>query len=357
MTQRADELTKPVLTDEQLHRYEQAVVKGCQWLLDRLQADGTFRARNHNLRCYLKSPLALLMAGEPRAAYALLDTMKKKYLHPDGDFRTSSEVKYAADRFNQNGERNYYLYGNGWATISAHVNGRFDISYPALAYLLPQQDPTTGGFFSSHHGGGIPPQRQDVASTASCGYALLFCGRAPEAARTGDFFLRLAELQSEPERFYLSLSPAGGVVDRFLEGEGSFRVVDQRQTKQPYWMLAYAAALLTKIHLSSKEQKYLDGAVRYFDFLTGCQPDFASFFGCWKVGWAGALLGIVLKDERRVRCAVSVLDYIVSAQEPEGYWDWGRGMGMGAENDDWLFDLSSEMIIWLSEIPRILARG
>lgn len=183
---------------------------------------------------------------------------------------------------------------------------------------------------------------------------MLFCGRLSEAARAGDFLLQLAGLQSEGHRFYLSLTREGGLVEAFPAEEAFFYVVDQRQTRQAYWVLGYGAALLAKIFLACKEQKYLDGAVRYFDFLSACQPDFTSIFGCWKVAWAAALLGSILGSEQHGRYAAGVLDYIVAAQQENGYWAWGRELGMGPENDDWLVDLSSEMIVWLSEIPRIL---
>lgn len=354
MNRRVEALKKPILTDDQLRKYEKAVAKGCQWLLGRLQPDGLFEARNQNLRCYLRSPLALLMGGAPRAAYILLDTLEKRYLCDDGDFRTSSEAKYGADLFNLKGEKNYYLYGNGWATISAHTNGRFDISYPALAYLLRYQDPWTGGFFSRRGATTKPDERQDLASTASCCQALLFCGKMLEAAKAADFLLRLYELQSENGRFYLSLIRDGGLVTRFSQEDAFFYVVDQQQTRQAYWMLGYASAVLAKIYLASKQKKYLDGALRYFDFLTACQPDFTSFFGFWKVAWAAALMSSVVNDERYIRCATGLLDRIASAQQQEGYWAWSVELGIGVENDDWLCDLSSEMIVWLCELPRIL---
>ncbi len=355
MNDRTEETVTPKVSDAQRRRYEEAAAKGCQWLLGRLRADGSFDARNENLRCYLKSPLALLMAGAPAAAYRLLDTIKKRYLGPDGDLRTSSAVKYAADRFNQNGEKNYYLYGNGWAAISAHLNARHDISYPALEYLLRCQDARTGGFYSLRGGASGADQRQDAASTASCGYALLCCGQKSGALKAGEFFLRLLELQRESGRFYLSLRPEMGVVDRFEPGGAFFHVVDQGQEKQAYWILGYAGAVLAKLHLATQEEKYLQGAVRYFDFLAGCRPDFTSFFGCWKVAWAAALISSTLKDERYPRYAATILDHIVSAQDKEGYWFWGGPLGMGPDNDDWLFDLSSEMVLWLTEIPRILS--
>ena len=345
---------KAILTDDQLKKYESAAAKGRQWLLGRLQPDGLFNARNLNLRCYLRSPLALLMTGAPRAAYKLLDTLGKKYLCDDGDFRTSAETKYGADRFNVRGEKNHYLYGNGWATISAHANGRFDMSYRAMAYLLRYQDPWTGGFFTQRGALGKPEERQDLASTASACYALLFCGKIWEAAKAADFLLRLYELQSESDHIYLSRTREGGLVKHFSQEDAFFYVVDRRQTKQAYWMLGYASALLAKVYLASGERKYLEGAVKYFDFLASCQPDVVSFFGFWKQAWAAAVLSSILKEEKYTCCASSLLDRIASGQQEEGYWAWSRELGVGPEYEDWLVDLSSEMIVWLCELPRIL---
>lgn len=146
MEGRVEEPQQPIVTGAQLRSYESAAAKGRQWLLGRIQPDGSFDARSQNLRCYLRSPLALLMTGEPRAAYLLLNTLEKQYLCDDGDFRTSPEAKYGTAPFNMKGEKNFYLYGNGWCTIGAHLNGRFDISCRALAHLLRFQDPWTGGY-------------------------------------------------------------------------------------------------------------------------------------------------------------------------------------------------------------------
>ncbi len=342
------------MTDNQLTRYQEAVAKGRRWLLSRLQPGGLFDVQSLNLRCYLRSPLALLMAGAPGAAYPLLDTIRNRYLCPDGDFRTSPEVKYASDRFNLNGERNFYLYGNGWATLSAHLNGRFDISFRGADYMLRYQDPWTGWFLSCRDSSTHPDARQDVASTASCCYALLFCGRISQAARAADFLLRLIELQPEEGCFYLSVTRRDGVINQFSQEDRFFYVVDGRQPKQAYWMLGYASAILAKVYLASRENRYLEGAVRYFDFLTACQPDVTSFFGFWKMAWAAALLGSILQEDKYTHCATDLLDRIASAQKEEGYWAWSRELGIGPEQDDWLVDLSSEMMLWLCELLRIL---
>jgi rhamnogalacturonyl hydrolase YesR len=119
-------------------------------------------------------------------------------------------------------------------------------------------------------------------------------------------------------------------------------------------MLGYASAVLAKIYLASGERKYLEGAVRYFDFLMSCQTDVTSFFGFWKVAWAAAVIASILKTEEYLCRATELLDRIVSAQHAEGYWAWSLDLGMSLENDDWLVDLSSEMIVWLCELPRIL---
>jgi hypothetical protein len=348
------QVQKHAVSDDQLRKYEEAAVKGRQWLLTRLQPGGTFNARNKNLRCYLRSPLALLMTGAPRSAYPLLDTLGASYLSEAGDFRTSAEAKYGSDRFNMKGEKNCYLYGNGWAAISAHLNGRFDISYRAIPYLLRYQDPSTGGFLSYHDAVLSPEERQDVASTCSCCYALLFCGRVAEATKAADFLLRLSELQSESDRFYLSLTRDGGLIRSFSPEDAFYYVVDRGQTKQAYWMLGYASAVLAKVYLATGQKKHLEGAVWYFDFLMSCQPDVTSFFGFWKMAWAASVLTSIFKTERYSGRATEMLDRMVSSQQEQGYWAWSLDLGMTLENDDWLVDLSSEMIVWLCELPRML---
>lgn len=335
-------------------RIGEAGKRALSWLNKQRRSDGSFSARKENLRCYQKASLAYLMGGDPYSAYNLLTILKDRYQTPEGDFRTG-ERKYTSDPFNLRGERNYYLYGNGWATISAHVNSRFDISYPAIEYILKCQDVQTGGFYSRRINDEVEGmRREDVASTSSCGYALLCTGKLPEARKAGDFFIRLWKLQPHEEGFYLSYKQDEGLHTGFPDEEASLNIVDRKKSKQSYWHLAYASAFLGKLFLACGDERYLAAASNYFDFISSCSKDWGSFFGYWKVGWAASLLYSIKGEERYRRVAETVVDRIASSQSSEGSWPLGKEIGLSDENDDLTLDITAELVIWLTEIPRLL---
>ncbi len=336
------------------HRIAEARKRALSWLDTQRRSDGSFSVGKDNLRCYLKAPLAYLMGGDPYSAHDLLTILKDRYLTPEGDFRTG-ERKYTSDAFNLRAERNYYLYGNGWATVSAHVNNRFEISYPALEYVLKCQDVQTGGFYSRRIDDDVEGmRREDVASTSSCGYALLCTGRLTEARKAGDFFIRLRELQPHGEAFYLSYTQGEGLHTAFPDDEAGFNMVDRKKSKQSYWHLAYASAFLGKLFLACADKRYLAAASDYFDFISSCSEDRTSFFGYWKVGWAASLLYSMTGEERYRGAAETVVDGIARSQSPEGSWPLGKEIGLSDENDDLTIDVTSELVVWLTEIPRLL---
>ena len=102
--------------------------KGLNWLLGRLNDDGSFQAKRPLLSCYSKAPLALLKSGRNEEAMRLLDWIKKTYLRNDGDFRTCDEYKIESSK--ESFEWRLYLYHNAWFCLSSLLNGRFDISKP-----------------------------------------------------------------------------------------------------------------------------------------------------------------------------------------------------------------------------------
>ena len=88
--------------------------------------------------------------------------------------------------------------------------GAYGPAARGVAFLRRFQS-AEGGFRSRFDmaSGEVVPDYLDSSSTSSGGLALLACGQTEDAARAGEFLLRLLDAQPQPERFYFSSWQAG----------------------------------------------------------------------------------------------------------------------------------------------------
>lgn len=329
----------------------EALKKGVRWLSLIQGEDGTFKANAHNLRCYQKAALAFALCGYPSRAAKTIDVIKKRYLMPSGDLRTSEDYKYSDRPANLKAERARYLYTNGWICAAAHVTWTFDVSYPVAEYMLQCQDKGSGGFFSNRLE--LSDGEQDIASTASACFGLLFTGHTEQARKGGDFLLRMKDSQDEEQRFFLSFKE--GVFREFSAAESSGYVVEIGKEHQSYWMLGFAGALLCLLYDVTSDSKYLEGARGYFDILQRAGDHAFESFGSWKGGWLASILYAITKDTTYAARAVTVLRYLVRSQSEDGSWPFALNIGLTEQDDDWTIDFTSEMLIWLSQYPGYLS--
>ena len=112
-------------------RYQESVDRAASWILSNQQEDGGF-GEVESLTHYMALPASLLYLGHPDAATRLMPYLKGKYQKPNGDFDfppPDAKPGHLAEA----------KYGPAWMVFSAHVTLAFDMSLPAMPYLLQYQ--------------------------------------------------------------------------------------------------------------------------------------------------------------------------------------------------------------------------
>ena len=177
-----------------------AAQRGLAWLLDQQTTAGNWRQLEAEvLDAYYKGGWALAVSGQLAAAHRLLTHVQRDFLTAEGDFEPHAALLHTDVA---------RLYSSAYVVLAAQKLDRYEITAPAVRYLLSQQDPDHGGFYS----GKTPAdgkRRSDSMSTAMSGVALLAAGQTERAALAGDCLLRMVEMQPAAERFFTTLDEAG----------------------------------------------------------------------------------------------------------------------------------------------------
>lgn len=135
---------------------------GCKWLIEQQESDGRWRALpDEKVDAYYKTSWAFLLTGHPDAAHRNLNFAFSSLFQENGDFLPRGH-EYHTDV--------HYLYANAYFIIGAMATGRYEVGYPALSFLLSQQDEQHGGFYSIC----TPKGRRSRSDTMSVSAAGLF---------------------------------------------------------------------------------------------------------------------------------------------------------------------------------------
>lgn len=319
---------------EPISRYQTAADKGAEWLLTQQRPDGSIEPVGLSINSYYKVPLALYSAGHPEEAHRILDYAKSGDFTPAGDFRSSLRGKFHLD---------FYTYANCWLIMAAQRLGRFDIARPAFNFVLSFQDPAGGGFCSASP---YPEgrSRQDILSTSFSGLAALSMGRPDVAEKAGGFLKRLAEAQPDPEHALYCATAGDASREALLREEKN--TVFKGKPEQRFYFPGIAAAFLSELFRTTGHQPYRETAVWYLDFWQACGPYAFRSTRSGKAGLGAAFLYQATGEERFLRIAFQVADYLVEIQQPDGRW-FGK---KGGDPDP---SYTAEFVVWLNEIVSV----
>ncbi|ELT88626.1 hypothetical protein CAPTEDRAFT_216338 [Capitella teleta] len=132
---------------------EDASDKGCAFIAAHISDDGRYNisGSTEDLYSYFKLPLTLFTCGRLREANLVLDYIKCNFLQPDGDFKTSADLK------SESPEASFlYTYSNVFIVLAAHRMERYDVAAPGLEYLqqyftdFPSYGPPSEGYTATH---------------------------------------------------------------------------------------------------------------------------------------------------------------------------------------------------------------
>ncbi|MBW4718758.1 hypothetical protein [Saccharothrix obliqua] len=304
-----------------------AAARGANWLVARIAADGSYG--QDDLACHYKSPAALASAGRPRAARRLLEFIDARYATDDGDFVTAPGLKSENPVYQE-----FWSYPNGWIALGAHQLGRFDLADRAHRHLRAYRFGESGGHRANRTG------PADAISTAHLGYLALTLGDLPAARAAGAWLASLLHAQPEPHKRFFLRANENGLCE---ESDSPLHALTTGAPDQPYFMIGYPIAFLTRLHQVTGDPAELAAAAGYADYAASCGENLRTTQLSHKVAWGAALLARHTGDPRRLDLAVGVTEHLLSAQSPDGCWSPGEPVPT-------TFDDTAEITHWLLRI-------
>ncbi len=311
---------------DRIRRYQQAGIKAVKYQLSYQLPDGGYVWDGYAVDAYHKQAYSWAVAGYVEPAHRLLTWVKDNTLGDDGQLR------------DYNGD----VYKHAWFFQGAHRLGRFELSYPVMAFLASCQEPC----------GGLPHFARDeyLRSLATCwtGVCGLYCGRLDIAEAAAEWAVSVLDQQPEENRFYFRTTRDGRLVTPELDPAALH--IDTSKPKQDYWEVGLPLQLLCRLYMATGRGEYLDHARRFFEFKLRCHEDAFSFVGSGKSSLGAALYYLLTGDDRARQAAYRFADFLVETQYPEGGWRDER------EPDLLLIyiDHAAEFNIWLQELSAIL---
>lgn len=335
------------MTTMDVEGYARAIRAASDWLVSRLQPDGSYGEEAKNVSYYYKAPWALAASGEARAASVVGDYVRKRFLKDDGDLIIS---KSPVPLYNQ-WVQQHYLYYSCWLTYGLQKIGRFDATYRTMNFIRSFQNREFGGFYSNKE-----MEHMDTLTTSICGLCCLSTGRSEEAIKAGQFLGVVLHKQNDKDRFYTSLSKGGKLVKDFPKDRKLYYVIEKTELGQWYFYVGLPIAFLVKLFEASGREGYLELARRYFDIAEGCREDAFAGFGTGKLAWGSSLLYRHLRNKKYHDAAISISDGLFRSQTKEGAFLTIRANYRSLEEQPLLIsiDVTAETIALGSETMQAL---
>lgn len=309
-----------------IEKYQQTISLAMGWLKDHHEE----AIKVEDLSAHYKAPFLYAVLGEPVLAREYLDLIERKYLQPDGDFRTSPSKKGWAHL--PCSPANRYLYPNGWLVLAFQKLGAYDIARKGLDFIRKFQSPQLGGFYSRFdlESGVINENYLDSSSTSSAGLALLACGHIEEAKRAGEFMLQLIKAQPDLNKYYFSTWQAdkGLMTDVFgnedpiaANGRKQFCVSTEMNAKSELiWFAGVPLTFLCKLYEYTRDERFLNGAEQLFNFFDKLgEEKWRNPTSC-KIMWGGAELYRLTGNKKVGQAVKKIMDFFSEVQHETGFW-------------------------------------
>jgi hypothetical protein len=218
-------------------------------------------------------------------------------------------------------ESRYGSYPLACLIVSATLLQRFDIVYPGTRRLLTWQDANSGGFYNDRQNR-TDAGEQELFPTCQGGMTLILAGKIGAAIKAGDWLKRLWRLQPDVgKRLYHVYCPEKGLIMDYAPDEQALYVTEKDKPWQHHYNGGIAAAFLTKLHMATGDEQWLDLARRFQDFSMTTDPcQFQSKQVC-KSGWGSGLLYLVTREAMYRDWTVRLGDWFVEHQFQDGHWE------------------------------------
>ena len=281
--------------DKQLQQYREMGLKAAAFTMSKQQPDGGYIWEGFPRDAYHKQPYSWGVSGFHAPAHRLLNWVRKNTLQPEGGLK------------DYNGD----VYKQSWFFQGVHRMGRFDISYPMMAFLLSCQRPCSG----------FPLFKKDAVcralSTAWTGISALYFGRLDVAEKVSGWCIRLLD-QPAKDKFYIQTTNEGKLLTDSTDPKGAF--IDFQKPKQAYWELSLPWMLMGRMYMATGRKEFLDHAEKLFEIHLRFYKDQFSWVGSGKSSLAAAIHYLNTGDTRARDGVLTFLNFLLETQTPEGGW-------------------------------------
>jgi len=245
-------------------KFMEGAQRGAAWLIAQQSEDGALW-KHKGLDACFKAPWALVATGRVAEASRLLDWAKKYAMPRPGDFYLPDETQ---------AEKDWRFYRNCFFLIGAQKSGRFDVANAAAIRRMLEYQHPCGAFLGNVDES--PSRVVNPLLTSLGGWTCLYTGQHEAAIRAAEFLLHMMEIQHEIEtRFYIHYDPeADALITDFPADESVSYTCDMDRPKQHFFFVGAPIGYLSDVYKRTGEQRFLDGALRYFEFESRSHPLF-----------------------------------------------------------------------------------
>jgi hypothetical protein len=282
------------------------------WLTARVDDDGRPEQADV-VNSWWRAPWALVVAGAPDVAAAMLGWAEREALQDDGDFRPGP--------FRQGIVRSP-VYGLSPVAIAAWLLGRYGTANTVADCMRGYQDPDTGGIREFRPEDGRPGL-QDNLKTAQYGFSALVMGDRAASEGVATWLRRTYDLQPDlPHRYYPTRDGSQLITD-FAPSEALSRVVDLREPRQLYFHPGIAAAFLAGWAQQTGDEETLQLGRDYLALSTqgtSAQFDDISSVQICKYGWGASAMLTADPHGGHLPAVVRMAKWFCDRQRPDGSW-------------------------------------
>ena len=193
------------------------------------------------------------------------------------------------------------------------------------------------------------------------GWACLYAGQYQAAIRAAEFLARIVGIQREMEsRFYIYYDPeSDALVTDFPADESISYTCDVHRSRQHFFFVGAPIGYLADVYKTTGDRRFLDAALRYFDFESRTNPKGFSWPSKCKSGWGAAVLYSVTQEPAVRQLAEKVAnETFLATQEADGSWPtfhYPTKDDHSAFIEVSMAELTAEYVFELTEIVRGLS--
>ena len=300
--------------------------------------------------CYYKSVYSLRVAGQDDAAARSMRHVVERYMRENGDVYTDEETRSSGSY----GPVFCQMYQNSWFARAAAAMRWYGLGKEIVDFMVSLREPD-GGF----HAHVKPPSNIiDSCATAVGALACLQHQRPQMAVESVDLLLKMLNAQKDPDKLYARWTAESGLLTDLTgvqEKNYKYCYIDRAAGKQAYWIWAWPMNVMIAVYECTGERKYLDGAIRIWEWLASAHENAFHFTTAGKCGWGSSMLFRITGDERYLEKCLSQMDFILSRQQEEG---WMLGPGTESFQDQPIrttYDFTADFTSWLIDSSMELA--